>query len=73
MTLECTNINGIDILNKSNELLLELQKGVGGSFVWIEYEDIEGLRRIYSEFGFSEIPNYNSPNNLKLAIKQLKL
>ncbi len=70
--LNCTNINGIDILNKANDLLLELQKGAGGSFAWIEYEDVEALRRIYSVFGFSEIPNYNSPNNLKLAIKQLK-
>ena len=29
-------------------------------------------RKGYESYGFSEIPDYISPNNLKLAIKQLK-
>jgi hypothetical protein len=59
-------------LNSAFENALLAQKIAGGSFVWIEYEDTEKLREIYERYGFSEIPDYLSPNNLKLAIKQLK-
>ena len=69
--LSC-NINGKDILEEDFKVALEAKRIVGGSFVWIEYEDTEKLRAIYESYGFSEIPNYTSPNNLKLAIKQLK-
>ena len=69
--LSC-NINGKDILEEAFKVALEAKRIVGGSFVWIEYEDTEKLRAIYESYGFSEIPNYTSPNNLKLAIKQLK-
>ncbi|RIN65750.1 hypothetical protein BU018_11265, partial [Staphylococcus simulans] len=65
-------INGKDILEAAFKIVLEAKRIVGGSFVWIEYEDTEKLRPLYKEFGFSEIPDYISPNKLRLAIKQLK-
>ncbi|WP_436860537.1 hypothetical protein [Staphylococcus caeli] len=70
--LKASTINGFDILNSAFENALLAQKIAGGSFIWIEYEDTEKLRHIYETYGFSEIPDYVSPNNLKLAIKQLK-
>ncbi|UXV42876.1 hypothetical protein [Staphylococcus simulans] len=65
-------INGKGILEAAFKIVLEAKRIVGGSFVWIEYEDTEKLHSLYKEFGFSETPDYISPNKLRLAIKQLK-
>ncbi|UXV43466.1 hypothetical protein [Staphylococcus simulans] len=70
--LKASKINGFDILNSAFEQSLLAKRIAGGSFIWIEYEDTQKLRDIYESYGFSEIPNYESPNKLKLAIKQLK-
>lgn len=70
--LKASEINGFDILNSAFEQALLAKRIAGGSFIWIEYEDTQKLRDIYESYGFSEIPNYESPNKLKLAIKQLK-
>lgn len=72
IALKTSNINGNYILNVAYQMMLEVQRIVGGSFIWIEYEDNHKLKRIYGAFGFSEIPNYTSSTNLKLAIKLLK-
>lgn len=70
--LRACNINGADILDAALNIVLNAKRIVGGSFVWVEYENNEKLRSLYKEYGFVEIPDFVSPNKLKLAIKQIK-
>lgn len=43
----------------------------GGSYIWIEYEDVDRLREFYRKFGFTEIKDHTSENNLKMAILKI--
>lgn len=42
-----------------------------GSFVWIEYEDVDRLRDFYKSFGFTYIEEHTSENELKMAILKI--
>ena len=64
-------ISGTQILTLAYEAIQEAQLIAGGSYVWIEYEDIDKLRTLYSKFGFNEVKDYTSENGLKLAFMKI--
>lgn len=64
-------ISGTQILTLAYEAIKEAQLIAGGSYVWIEYEDVDKLRTLYSKFGFSEVKDYTSENGLKLAFMKI--
>ena len=45
---------------------------IGGRILFLECEDHPKLTNFYSRNGFSELANYESPNNLCLFLKNLK-
>lgn len=64
-------ISGTQILTLAYEAIQEAQLIAGGSYVWIEYEDVDKLRTLYSKFGFNEVKDYTSENGLKLAFMKI--
>lgn len=70
--LKTKTINGKVLLTLSYDAIKEAQSLTGGSFIWLEYEDVEKLRDMYSQFGFSEVDNYTSPTGLKMAFMPIK-
>ncbi|HDN3472593.1 TPA: hypothetical protein RUV33_002213 [Staphylococcus aureus] len=64
-------INGNDLLSLAYEKVLEGANIFGGSYIWIEYEDVYRLREFYRKFGFTEIKDHTSENNLKMAILKI--
>ncbi|WP_404397940.1 hypothetical protein [Mammaliicoccus sciuri] len=67
------SINGTDLLTLAYDMIADVQKISGGSYIWIEYEDVERLRMFYRRFGFKEISDYESENNLKMAVLKIKV
>lgn len=65
------SINGNDLLSLADEKVLEGANIFGGSYIWIEYEDVYRLREFYRKFGFTEIKDHTSENNLKMAILKI--
>ncbi|MEJ7220595.1 hypothetical protein [Staphylococcus gallinarum] len=64
-------INGVDLLTLAHEMIVDGANVFGGSFVWIEYEDVDRLREFYKKFGFTEIADHKSENDLKMAILKI--
>ncbi|UNP87048.1 hypothetical protein MNZ23_05450 [Staphylococcus equorum] len=64
-------INGRDLLTLAYEMILDGANVFGGSYIWIEYEDVDRLKDFYKRFGFTEIEDYTSENELKMAILKL--
>lgn len=64
-------INGKDLLTLAYEMIESGAKIFGGSYIWVEYEDTEKLKRYYKDFGFTEIENHTSENGLKMAILKI--
>lgn len=69
--LATKSINGRDLLTLAYEMILNGANVFGGSFIWVEYEDVDKLREYYKSFGFIEIEDYTSENNLKMAILKI--
>lgn len=66
------DIKGIDLLNLAYSKLLEAKRIVNARYVWVECDDNEKLISFYQSFGFVLIDGYNSQNNLKVLIMELK-
>lgn len=69
--LDTKSLKGSDLLTLAYEMILEGSNLFGGSYIWVEYEDTEKLRDFYSQFGFTEIEDYESHKDLKMAILKI--
>ncbi|EOD7973050.1 hypothetical protein ACJRFU_002723 [Staphylococcus aureus] len=69
--LATKSINANDLLTLAYVKVLEGANIFGGSYIWIEYEDVDRLREFYRKFGFTEIKYHTSENNLKMAILKI--
>jgi len=70
--LKTKAVTGKDLLTLAYEMIDEVQKISAGSYVWVEYEDVERLRDFYKDFGFIEIKDHLSENGLRMAILKIK-
>ncbi|MBB2508415.1 hypothetical protein G5S33_01843 [Staphylococcus cohnii subsp. cohnii] len=64
-------VNEREILTLAYEMILNGANVFSGSFVWIEYEDVDRLRDFYKSFGFTYIEEHTSENELKIAILKI--
>ncbi|MBZ8174713.1 hypothetical protein [Staphylococcus delphini] len=69
--LATKSLNGEDLLTLAYEMVESGSKIFGGSYIWVEYEDNEKLKKYYKDFGFTEIENHTSQNGLKMAIMKI--
>ena len=69
---ENNQISGMQLLTLAYDTLMEAKKIINVRYVWLECEDIEKLLSFYKTFGFEEIENFTSVNNLKVLIMKLK-
>lgn len=69
--LATKSLNGEDLLTLAYEMVESGSKNFGGSYIWVEYEDNEKLKKYYKSFGFTEIENHTSQNGLKMAIMKI--
>lgn len=60
------------ILTLAYDTLLQAKMIVNAKYVWLEYADTPKLLDFYKSFGFSEIKDYTSENNLKLLLMKLE-
>ena len=65
-------IDGMQLLTLAYDSLMEAKKIVNVRYVWLECEDNEKLLSFYKNFGFEEIKNFISENELKNLIMKLK-
>lgn len=65
-------IKGIELLSLAFKMLLEAKKIINTGYVWLECENQPKLLNFYSEFGFTELDNYVTPENNKVMIIKLK-
>lgn len=70
--LKTKAVTGKDLLTLAYEMIDEVQKISAGSYVWVEYEDVDRLRDFYKDFGFTEIKDHLSENGLRMAILKIK-
>ena len=64
-------ISGKDILQSAYDHIKKASDITGGSIVYLEFEDVQYLHDLYSDFGFATLENYSTKNNLKLAVMRL--
>lgn len=66
-------IEGSDLLDDAFEKLESAQRTVGGRFVYIECEDIEKVKKFYSDYGFVEVNKRASEEGViyKIMIRPL--
>ena len=66
-------ITGNDILDDAFSTLSKAQKNVGGGFVYIECEDKDKIKKFYTDYGFSEIDERKSEEQItyKRMIRKL--
>lgn len=64
-------LSGKELLDLAYGKVLEASKIIKAKYVWIECEDINYLKMFYSDFGFAIIPDYISPNNLRVMIMRI--
>ena len=69
---ENNQISGMQLLTLAYDTLMEAKKIINVRYVWLECEDTEKLLNFYKTFGFEEIENFTSVNNLKVLIMKLK-
>ena len=69
---ENNRISGMQLLTLAYDTLMEAKKIINVRYVWLECEDKEKLLSFYKTFGFEEIENFTSVNNLKVLIMKLK-
>lgn len=69
--LATKSLDGNILLNLAYETIMDAQRLTGGSYIWLEYEDNGKLRNFYKSFGFTEIENFTTTNNLKMAILKI--
>lgn len=69
--LATKSVRGIDLLTLAYEMILNGANVFGGSFIWLEYEDVDRLRDFYKNFGFTEIKDHTSENGLKMAVLKI--
>lgn len=70
--LKTKEITGYKLLELAYQTILEAQELTGGSFAYLEYEDVDKLRDLYKRFGFRELTDYRTQNNLCMAILRIK-
>ncbi|MGX0401529.1 MULTISPECIES: hypothetical protein [Staphylococcus] len=70
--LKTKAVTGKDLLTLAYGMIDEAQKISAGSYVWVEYEDVDRLREFYKDFGFIEIQDHVSENGLRMAILKIK-
>lgn len=71
-SLKTKSVNGQILLTLAYDTIKEAQALTGGSYIWLEYEDVDKLRYLYTTFGFSEVVDYTSQNGLKMAFMPIK-
>ncbi|MDO5375986.1 MAG: hypothetical protein Q4F01_07345 [Staphylococcus rostri] len=69
--LATKSLKGSDLLILAYKIISEGSNFFGGSYIWVEYENTDKLRAFYANFGFTEIVEYQSHNNLKTAILKI--
>ncbi len=64
---------GSEMLDDAFEKLRNAQKTVGGSFVYIECEDIDKVKKFYTDYGFTEVNERKSKEGIlyKIMIRNL--
>ena len=70
--LQTRSITGNMILTLAYDTLLQAKMIVNAKYVWLECADTPKLLDFYKSFGFSEIKDYTSENNLKLLLMKLE-
>lgn len=70
--LQTKSITGKMILSLAYDTLLQAKMIVNAKYVWLECTDTPKLLDFYKSFGFSEIKDYTSENNLKLLLMKLE-
>lgn len=70
--LQTKSITGKMILSLAYDTLLQAKMIVNAKYVWLECADTPKLLDFYKSFGFSEIKDYTSENNLKLLLMKLE-
>ncbi|MBP2622952.1 GNAT family N-acetyltransferase [Streptococcus oricebi] len=64
-------ITGNELLTLAYKKVKEASQIIRCKYVWLECEDTEKLISFYTKFGFSEVEDYISKNNLKIMIMKL--
>ena len=70
--LQTKSITGKMMLSLAYDTLLQAKMIVNAKYVWLECTDTPKLLDFYKSFGFSEIKDYTSENNLKLLLMKLE-
>lgn len=65
-------LSGKELLDLAYGKVLEASKIIKAKYVWIECEDVHYLKKFYSDFGFSIIPDYVSQNNLRVMMMRIQ-
>ena len=70
--IKAKGITGDELIALAYQKIREAYILIGGRILFLECEDHPKLTNFYSRNGFSELANYESPNNLCLFLKNLK-
>lgn len=65
-------IDGMQLLTLAYDMLVKVKRIVNIKYIWLECEDNEKLVSFYKNFGFDEVRNFISENNLKVLIIRIK-
>ncbi|MDN3074155.1 GNAT family acetyltransferase [Enterococcus faecalis] len=68
---KANQISGNDLLALAYEKVKEAHSLVGGRVLHLECENNEKIKTFYSENGFVQLEDYESPNNYCLFVKQI--
>ncbi len=64
-------ISGKDLLHLAYNKILEAHEVVGGRVIHLECEDKEKLKKFYSDNGFRELEDFESPNGMCIFVKNI--
>ena len=70
--LDVNAINGSQLLTLAYDKVMEAKQLINARYVWLECQNNEKLIQFYKNFGFVEVKNYESKNNMTVMVMRLK-